>query len=92
MAVNRLPRGLVMRRPDRNDRRKVLVEATSKTRALIRDTYAPTARAGAELLASYSVDELQVIRRFLEDALVPAGRVHDRCLAPASGESLRRLP
>lgn len=47
-------RGLVHRRPDASDRRKVLVGATARTHDLIRRTYAPIARAGAELLASYS--------------------------------------
>jgi DNA-binding MarR family transcriptional regulator len=49
-------RGLVHRRPDKSDRRKVLVEATDKTQDLILKTYAPTARAGVELLASYSLE------------------------------------
>jgi len=62
-------RGLVRRRPDASDRRKVLVEATEKTRDLILKTYAPTARAGAALLAGYSLEELATIRRFLEEAL-----------------------
>ena len=62
-------RNLVKRRADASDRRKVLVEATDKTHHLIRDTYMPTAQAGAKLLASYSVEELTAIRRFLEDAL-----------------------
>jgi DNA-binding MarR family transcriptional regulator len=62
-------RGLVHRRPDKSDRRKVLVEATDKTQDLILKTYAPTARAGVELLASYSLEELATIRRFLEEAL-----------------------
>jgi DNA-binding MarR family transcriptional regulator len=62
-------RGLVLRRPDASDRRKVLVEATDKTRELILETYAPTARAGEALLAGYSLEELATIRRFLEEAL-----------------------
>jgi DNA-binding MarR family transcriptional regulator len=62
-------RGLVQRRPDASDRRKVLVEATDKTRELIRGTYLPTAQAGAKLLASYSTEELTAIHRFLEEAL-----------------------
>jgi DNA-binding MarR family transcriptional regulator len=62
-------RGLVLRRPDASDRRKVLVEATDKTRELILETYAPTARAGEALLEGYSLEELATIRRFLEEAL-----------------------
>jgi hypothetical protein len=41
----------------------VLVEATDKTREIIRGTYMPT--AGANLLASYSVEESNAIRRLL---------------------------
>jgi DNA-binding MarR family transcriptional regulator len=62
-------RGLVRRRPDPGDRRKVLVEATEKTLTLVRRTYRPTAEAGAKLLASYSLAELTAVRRFVEDAL-----------------------
>ena len=47
----------------------MLVEATDKTRELILETYAPTARAGEALLAGYSLEELATIRRFLEEAL-----------------------
>ena len=35
-------RKLVLRHPDASDRRKVLVEATDKTRELIQVTYTPT--------------------------------------------------
>ena len=62
-------RKLVQRRRDATDRRKVLVGATDKTRELIRTTYIPTAQAGAKMLASYSIAELTVIRRFVDDAL-----------------------
>jgi DNA-binding MarR family transcriptional regulator len=62
-------RKLVQRRRDATDRRKVLVEATDKTRELIRTTYLPTAQAGAKMLATYSIAELTAVRRFVEDAL-----------------------
>jgi DNA-binding MarR family transcriptional regulator len=62
-------RKLVQRRRDVTDRRKVLVEATDKTRELIRTTYLPTAQAGAKMLATYSIAELTAVRRFVEDAL-----------------------
>ena len=42
-------RGLVRRRADTVDRRRVLVEATERTRDLVRSAYGPIARAGAEL-------------------------------------------
>lgn len=62
-------RKLVQRRRDATDRRKVLVEATDKTRELIRTTYLPTTQAGAKMLATYSIAELTAVRRFVEDAL-----------------------
>ena len=61
-------RGMVHRRRDTSDRRKILVETTDRTRQLVQKTYGPIAKAGAELLARYSIDELTAIRRFLEDA------------------------
>jgi DNA-binding MarR family transcriptional regulator len=68
--VDRLEsRGMVRRRRDASDRRKVLVEATDKTRQFVRNVYAPIAHAGAELLGRYSIDELTAVRRFLDDAL-----------------------
>jgi DNA-binding MarR family transcriptional regulator len=73
-------RKLVRRRPDANDRRKVLVEATNKTRELIRSTYLPMAQAGARMLASYSIEELTAIRRFVEDALALQQRMTARLL------------
>jgi DNA-binding MarR family transcriptional regulator len=63
-------RKLVRRRSDASDRRKVLVEATDKTRELIRGTYMPIAQAGVKMLAGYSIAELTAIRRFLEEVLV----------------------
>jgi DNA-binding MarR family transcriptional regulator len=62
-------RQLVERRADANERRKVLVEATDKTRTLVRATYLPIAQAGAKMLSRYSIAELTAIRRFVEDAL-----------------------
>jgi DNA-binding MarR family transcriptional regulator len=62
-------RGFVRRSRDAGDRRKVLVEATDQTRSLVSATYGPIAKAGAELLARYSVNELMAVRRFVEDAL-----------------------
>jgi DNA-binding MarR family transcriptional regulator len=56
-------RGLVRRSGGAEDRRKVFVEATTKTRELVRNTYAPIAQAGAEMLACYSIDELTTVRR-----------------------------
>jgi DNA-binding MarR family transcriptional regulator len=73
-------RNLVQRRPDKSDRRKVLVEATDKTRELIRETYMPMAHAGIKLLAKYSAEELNAIQRFLEDALALQQRMTEKLL------------
>ena len=83
--VDRLEaRGLVRRRHDTKDRRRVFVEATEKTRALIRKTYRPIAAAGAEMLAAYSLDELAIIRRFVEDALALQRRMTERFIKSAA--------
>jgi hypothetical protein len=81
---------LVRQRPDTRDRRKVLVEATDKTHDLILETYAPTARAGLELLASYSLDELATIRHFLEEVLALQQRM-TAVLLERGGQSISRL-
>lgn len=73
-------RGLVRRRPDPDDRRRVLVEATDTTHELIHATYAPIARAGARLLGKYSIEELTAILRFLEEALALQRRMTARLL------------
>jgi DNA-binding MarR family transcriptional regulator len=62
-------RNLVQRRRDTDDRRKVFVVATDTTRDLIRATYMPIARAGAKMLANYSLADLAAVRRFVGDAL-----------------------
>jgi DNA-binding MarR family transcriptional regulator len=68
--VDRLERrGLVHRRRDAEDRRKVMVEATDKARALAASAYGPIARAGAELLSRYSIKELMLLSRFLDEVL-----------------------
>jgi DNA-binding MarR family transcriptional regulator len=73
-------RNFVQRRRDTDDRRKVFVEATDKTRELIRATYMPIAQAGAKMLASYSLAELVAVRRFVEDALVLQQRMTAKLL------------
>jgi DNA-binding MarR family transcriptional regulator len=82
-------RGLVLRRPDASDRRKVLVEATDKTRELILETYAPTARAGEALLEGYSLEELATIRRFLEEALTLQQRMTQGALGALERDPVR---
>ncbi|HEY4372334.1 MAG TPA: MarR family transcriptional regulator [Burkholderiales bacterium] len=74
--VDRLEaRGLVRRRADENDRRKVLVESTDKTRSTIDAAYIPVAKGGEALLESYTTKELEVVRRFMEDALALQQRI-----------------
>jgi len=73
-------RKLVQRKADANDRRKVLVKATEKTRELIRSTYLPIAQAGAKMLGKYSVEELTAIRRFLDEALALQQRMTDELI------------
>ena len=74
-------RGLVRRTADAADRRRVLVEATARAQALIEACYTPTARAGAEMLGAYGVEELQAIRRFLTDALALQTRMTEDLMA-----------
>jgi DNA-binding MarR family transcriptional regulator len=74
-------RGWVRRQPDAVDRRKVLVEATDHARELAQVAYLPIAKAGADLLAGYSIQELGVIRRFVEDALALQQRMTEALLA-----------
>jgi len=61
-------RGLVRRRPDPTDRRRVYVEATAQTKRLTEEAYLPTGEAGAAMLGSYSAEELAIILRFIGDA------------------------
>lgn len=62
-------RKFVRRRDDPRDRRRVLVEATDKTQKLVATHYLPIAAAGAKMLMAYSVADLEVVRRFVSDAL-----------------------
>jgi DNA-binding MarR family transcriptional regulator len=77
-------RKLVRRSPDPTDRRRVLVEATDKSRKLIAATYLPIARAGAEMLSAYSATELKTIRRFVADALALQTRITSELFPPAA--------
>jgi DNA-binding MarR family transcriptional regulator len=63
-------RGFVHRRTDPTDRRKVLVEAADKTKELNRTIYMPVYEAGVQLLLAYSLDEMALIRRFIEEVTV----------------------
>lgn len=60
-------KGFVKRRHDSEDRRKVLVEATAKTKDLERKAYQPVFEAGAKLLEGFKLEELKTIKRFVEE-------------------------
>jgi DNA-binding MarR family transcriptional regulator len=85
-VIDRLERaGYVRRRPDRSDRRRLLVEATPLTAARDIEVFADLVRATEESLAAYSARDLAVIHRFLETTreIVTA---HARAIvSPASG-------
>jgi DNA-binding MarR family transcriptional regulator len=74
-------RKLLHRRPDADDRRKVVVDLTDKARALVAGGYGPIVRAGADMLGRYSVHELMLIRRFVEDALALQQRMTEELIA-----------
>lgn len=60
--------GLVSRKADPKDRRRVLVVAQASAFALFERFYGPIARAGAEMLTAYSIEERKLILRFVRDA------------------------
>lgn len=59
-------RGYVRRQSDPADRRKVMVAAAQKTEELILQTYQPVFEAGAALLEDYSLAEMELILKFIE--------------------------
>jgi DNA-binding MarR family transcriptional regulator len=66
-VIDRIERaGYVRRRPDRSDRRRLLVEATPLTTARDIEVFADLVRATAESLAAYSARDLAMIHGFLE--------------------------
>lgn len=68
--VDRLAgRGFVRRRPDPNDRRKVMVEAGDAAMALVAEAYQPLQRAGETMLGRYSEAELAAFKRILLDSI-----------------------
>ena len=68
--VDRLAeRGFVRRRPDPNDRRKVMVEAGEAAMALVAEAYQPLQQAGEAMLGRYSETELAAFRRILLDSI-----------------------
>ncbi len=68
--VDRLERrGYVRRKPDPNDRRKVLVELAEQAHKLAHDAYLPMQEASNASLAKYTEAELRLFKRILEDSL-----------------------
>jgi len=70
-AVTRLidrleQRGSVRRRPDANDRRRVLVEITSGAQHICEPFYGPLAREGTRLLEGLTEKELETILKYLQ--------------------------
>jgi DNA-binding MarR family transcriptional regulator len=65
--LDRLERvGFVRRLPDPNDRRKVMVEITEKTRHEIHEVFGPLAEEGWRHLEQFSDDDLAAIVAFAE--------------------------
>jgi len=65
-VLDRLERvGYVRRRPDSGDRRRLVVEATEATAARDAEVFGGLIRQTGDLLATYTDDQLLVIRDFL---------------------------
>lgn len=60
-------RGFVRRQPDPTDRRRVLVTAGAKTEEMTAQAYHPVFKAGAALIADYSLEEIRMILQFMEE-------------------------
>lgn len=81
-VIDRLTRaGLVARRDDPRDRRRVVVELTRAGRAWERRTFGPLAKAWQRQLARYSRAEMTLLLHFLESG---------RAIAEARAQALRR--
>jgi DNA-binding MarR family transcriptional regulator len=62
-------RGFVRRKPDPNDRRKVLVEQADAAIKLTNEAYAPLGEEGAKNLSKYSEADLKIFAEVLSDSL-----------------------
>lgn len=68
--VDRLERrGYVRRENDPSDRRKVMVRLTAKSEDMSSAVYGPLGKAGAAMLAGYSMRELESFSRILAEAI-----------------------
>jgi DNA-binding MarR family transcriptional regulator len=69
--VDRLEKaGLVLRRADAQDRRRVIIEPIQERRTEIGPLYAPLYQAMSDLFQQYSEYDLTVIRDFLRSSIV----------------------
>jgi DNA-binding MarR family transcriptional regulator len=82
-------RNFVRRRPDPDDRRKVMVELAPAAYALVEAAYAPLQVAGAAMLAQYSEAELAVFARILTDSIAQQQRFTEQL---AKGEPQSKRP
>jgi DNA-binding MarR family transcriptional regulator len=85
-------RNLLTRRPDPDDRRKIMVSATRKALSLIEEAYGPIQREGAALLMRYSREEQDTILRFVADALELQSRLTRDFLTRQRSRSARTKP
>lgn len=74
-------RGLLSRKPDTDDRRKVMVRATRKTQAMIEEAYGPIRRDGIALLEGYFPAEREIVLKFVTDILDMQSRLTAEFLA-----------
>lgn len=88
-------RGLLSRKPDPNDRRRVMVWATRKTQTMAEEAYGPIHRDGVALLRGYSAAEREMVLKFVTDTLALQSRITAEFLArhgkrrPQTAKSIR---
>jgi DNA-binding MarR family transcriptional regulator len=86
-------RGFVRRRPDAEDRRRVLVEVTPEALAISDDLYGPLARAGFERMGGMTTDELRIVLDFakagraMQEAHAATLRARAAAMEPAIGDA-----
>jgi DNA-binding MarR family transcriptional regulator len=75
-------RGLVARTRSAEDRRKVMVEVTEEAKRATDRYYQPIAEEGGRFLATFALQELQAMERFLQGAIA----MQERHLAAITAE------
>lgn len=68
-------RGLLSRKPDPNDRRKIMVSITRKAQIMAEDAYGPIHREGIALLEGYSAAEREIVLKFVIGAVEMQNRL-----------------